>query len=51
MKRIKSNYHTLKVLKSAQPKLPKAIIAKCNREVLNRISECILNVLYGNLKV
>jgi hypothetical protein len=51
MKRIKSNYHALNVLKSAQPKLRKAIISNCNRELLNCISECILNVLNGNLKV
>jgi len=51
MKRIKSNYHALKVLKSAQPKLRKAIILNGNRELINSISECFLNVLNGNLKV
>jgi len=49
MKRIKSNYHALNVLKSAQTKLRKAIISNCNRALLNCIS--ILNVLNGNLKV
>ena len=49
MKRIKSNYHALKLLKTAQPKLRKAIISNCNQELLNCISECILNVLNGNL--
>jgi len=51
MKRIKSNYHTPQVLKTAQPKLRKAIISNGNRELLNSISECILNVLNGNLKL
>jgi len=49
--RIKSNYHALNVLKSAQPKLRKAVISNCNREHLICMSECILNVLNGNLKV
>jgi len=51
MKRIKSNYYALNVLKSAQPKLQKTIISNCNRELLKCISEFILNVLKGNLKV
>ena len=37
--------------KKAQPKFRKAIISKCNRELLNCISECVLNVLNGNLHV
>jgi len=51
MKRIKSNYHTLQVLKTAQPKLRKAIFSNSNRELVNCISECILNNLNGNLKL
>jgi len=51
MKRIKSNYHTLQVLKTAQPKLRKAIISNSNRELVHCISECILNILNGNLKL
>jgi hypothetical protein len=51
MKRLKLNYHSFQVLKTAQPKLRKAIISNCKREILNCISECILNVLNGNLKV
>ena len=35
--------------KTAQPKLRKAIISSSNRELLNCISECVLNVLNGNL--
>jgi len=51
MKRVKTNYHTLQVLKTADQKLRKAIISKCNKEVVHCISECILNVQYGNIKL
>jgi len=48
---VKSNYHTLQVLKTAEPKLRKAIISNCNKELVNCISECVLNVLNGNIKL
>ena len=48
---VKTNYHTLQVLKTADPKLRKAIISKCNKDVVHCISECILNVLNGNIKL
>jgi len=51
MKRVKTNYHTLQVLKTADPKLRKAIISKCNKELVHCIIECILNVLNGNIKL
>jgi len=51
MKRVKTNYHTLQDLKTADPKLRKAIISKCNKELVHCISECILNVLNGNIKL
>jgi len=51
MKRVKTNYHTLQVLKTADPKLRKAIISNCNKEVVHFISECTLNVLNGNIKL
>jgi len=51
MKRINSNYDALQVLRSAQPKLRKAISLNGNRELLNSISECVLKLLKGNLKV
>jgi len=51
MKRVKTNYHTLQVLKTADPKLRKAVISNCNKELLNCISECVLNVLNGNIKL
>jgi hypothetical protein len=49
MKRVRSNFRTLQVLKTAHPKLRKAIISNCNKELVNCISECALNVLNGNL--
>ena len=51
MKRVKTNYHTLQVLKTADPKLRKAIISKCNKELVNCISECVLNVLNGYIQL
>jgi len=51
MKRVKSNYHAVLLLKTAEPKLRKAIISYCNKELVNSISECILNVLNGNVKL
>jgi len=45
------NYHALHVLRSAEPKLRKAIISNCNKELVNSISECILNVLNVNVKL
>jgi hypothetical protein len=34
-KRIKSNYHALHVLKSAKPRLSKAVISNCDKELVN----------------
>ena len=51
MQRVKTNYHNLQVLKSSDSKLPKAIISKCNKELVNCISECVFNVLNGNIKL
>jgi len=48
---VRSNYHTLQVLKTAEPRLRKAIISNCNKELANCISECVLNVLNGNIKL
>ena len=50
MKRVKTNYHTLQVLKTADSKLRKAIISKCNKELVNCIAS-VLNVLNGNIKL
>ena len=49
MKRIKTNYHTLHLLKNAQPKMRKANISNCERDLVNCISGCVLNVLNGNI--
>ena len=51
MKRIKSNYHALQVLKTADPKLRKAIPANCKGELVKTLSECSLNLLRGNVKL
>ena len=51
MKRIKSNYNHLQVLKTAKPRLRKAIIKNCNSDLVKSISECVLNVLSDNLKL
>ena len=51
MKRTKSNYHHLHVLKTAKPQLRRAIIKNCNSELVKSISECVLNVLRDNLKL
>jgi hypothetical protein len=49
MKRIRSNYHALQVIKSAGPKLRKVILSNYNKELLHSIFDCALNVLNGNL--
>jgi len=51
MKRVKTNYHTLQVLETADPKLRKSIISNCNKEFVNCISECFFNVLNGNIEL
>ena len=45
----RSTYHGLHVPKVSDPKLRKAIIAKCKQEILKSICECALNVLRGNI--
>ena len=51
MRRIKANYHALHVLKNDRPKLRKAIVSNCNKDMLNSICECVLNVLNGNIRI
>jgi hypothetical protein len=51
MKRIRSNYHHLQVLKTVRPQLIKAIIMNSNNELVKFISECVLNGLRDNLKL
>ena len=51
MKRIRLNFNILQVLKTACPKLRKVIILNGGKERVNCISEIILNVLNGNLKL
>jgi len=51
MKRIKSNYHALQVLKTADPKLRKAILANCKSELVKTLSACSLKLLRGDVKL
>ena len=51
MKRVRWNYHALHVLKTAEPRLRKALITNFNKELVNCISECVLNVLKVNIKL
>ena len=39
------------MLKTAQPKLRKAIVSNCNKELEKSICECVLNMLNGNVKL
>jgi hypothetical protein len=47
----RSNYHILHALKTACPKLRKAVFSNSNKDLLNDITDCILNVLNGNIKL
>ena len=51
MKRVKSKYHDQHVLKTAKPRLNKTLTTNCNKELVNCINECVLNVLNSNLKM
>ena len=51
MKRVKSYYHALDVLKTAETALREAIISNCKRELVNSMRECVLNVLNGDIKL
>ena len=51
MRRIKANYHALQVLKTARPKLCKAIVSNCNKDLLHTICDSVLNVLNGIIRV
>ena len=51
IKRIRSNYHSLPILKDARPKLRRAILANSDKGIINSVGECALNVLQGNVKL
>ena len=51
MRRIKAIHHALHVLKNARPKFRKPIVSNCNKDLLYSISEYVLNVLNGNIRV
>ena len=50
MKRLRSKFLALHVLKTATPKMRKAIISSCDRELVLSMCECVLNVLNGNVR-
>ena len=39
------------MFKTATPKLHKAIVSNCDKELVNSICECVLNVLNGNVRL
>jgi len=41
----------MKRVKRAEPTLRKALINNCNKELVNCKSECVLNVLNGNIRL
>ena len=51
MKRIKSKFYKLHTLKDAQPKLRKAIISNYDKDLVNSVCECALNLLHDNVKL
>ncbi len=51
MRRVKANYYALQVLKNPRAKLRKAIVSNCNKDILNSICECVLNVLNDNIRI
>ena len=51
MKRVGSSYHALHLLKAAETRLRKALLTNCKKELANCISECVLNVPNGDMKL
>ena len=51
MERIKKQFNMLKVLSTFKKNMRKNIIDKADKELINTICECVLNLLNGNLKV
>lgn len=51
MKHLKNQQAMLEVLKTASPKLRKAILENCNDQVICILAEIILNLMKGHLKV
>ena len=51
MKHLRSHYHALHLLKGAAPKLRKTIILNGDKQLVNSICECVLNVLNGNIEL
>jgi hypothetical protein len=51
MKRIQSNYNLLQALKSASPRLRKAIVENSDKDLVLGIAEFALGVVNGNFKI
>jgi hypothetical protein len=51
MRSIRSNYRALQILGKAGQKIRKGIINSCDKELLNAISEIVLNVLNGTVNL
>ncbi len=50
-KRVKKHLHTLKLLKTAKPKLRKSLLAQSDNDLIQCLCECCHNVLNGNIKL
>jgi len=48
---VKSNYHALYVLKTAEPRRRKALVSNFKKDLVSNISEFFLNVLNGNIQL
>lgn len=47
--RVRKHGHTLHVLCKAKPAVAKVIVREGNKDLINALCECCLNVLYGNV--
>ena len=50
-KRIRENYHLLATLCECKSKVRKAILAEADKDLVQSICECALNVLNGNVTI
>lgn len=50
-KRVKKHLDTLRVLKTAKPKLRQSVLASADNDLIHCLCECAHNVLNGNVKL
>ena len=50
-KRLNSHKHMLHVLASAHPKMRKAILTHADKELVQTLTECVYNVMKGNVPI